>query len=620
MKKDGDNYPLLIRSVINIEKIAEAEYPSIRIRVEGKDSTHIDKVAVWDGEKSALDFFKEEVGEANVVGSSSGYGFMVTSLFDEAGISGEGYSTNWGLYVDNGSGINSASVGISTLDLSNVKELLFHYKATENGTYADLTYIPRVEIDGQILTVNKEVITYAEDWSKTVSNEVFAGAEIQINGKDYVSDASGEIDLSHLKAGNLDVKVKKDGDNYPLLIRSEFSITKVSGLSSDYSNISSAISGLNEFYNLNTSYSWRQAVGKVHSSVSVSTDIYDSIESKYNLATGDSSSAYAGNIFGILASGRDPYDYMGVDHVKRLVDIQNDEGKFIIGQYDDYSSTMAYVLLALDAVNATYEKTKAINELLSGQGENGMISDVDTTAMVLSALSNHTDITGVTEAIDKGFTYIKSQQQDNGGFISWGADSPYTAITVINALVANNKDVFSSEWMKNGKTTIDALMGFKEGNHFENTSDYGTEINSVSEQAYIALSGVMKKELAYKVLSINKENADRPAVLPSVFEIERVSSGVYKNGEGARVEVEFTNKSLINQDVMMVIGLYNETSNELVNYSYCFDTVNKGASNKFGSGMLIPESGNYKIKVFIWDSFESQKIILITPFEISVEQ
>ncbi len=71
---------------------------------------------------------------------------------------------------------------------------------------------------------------------------------------------------------------------------------------------------------------------------------------------------------------------------------------------------------------------------------------------------------------------------------------------------------------------------------------------------------------------------------------------------------------------MMVIGLYNETSNELVNYSYCFDTVNKGASNKFGSGMLIPESGNYKIKVFIWDSFESQKIILITPFEISVEQ
>ncbi len=311
---------------------------------------------------------------------------------------------------------------------------------------------------------------------------------------------------------------------------------------------------------------------------------------------------------------------MDMDHVERLVDIQNDEGKFLIGQYDDYPSTMAYVLLALDAVDATYDKTKAINILVDAQNEGGMISDVDTTAMVLSALSNHTDADGVSEVINKGFNYIKTQQQDNGGFISWGADSPYTAITVINALVANEKDVFSAEWTKNGKTIVDAVMVYKKDNYFEYTSDYGTEINSVSEQAYIALSSIMKKELVYKGLKINLDSVDRPENLSNAFEIEQISSGTYKNGETARIEVKFTNKSLTNQDIMMVVALFNESSNELVNYSYYFDTVNKGENKTFGSGMLIPDSGNYKIKAFIWDDFESQNVILTTPFEINVEE
>jgi hypothetical protein len=130
----------------------------------------------------------------------------------------------------------------------------------------------------------------------------------------------------------------------------------------------------------------------------------------------------------------------------------------------------------------------------------------------------------------------------------------------------------------------------------------------------------MKKELVYKELKINLDSADRPENLSNAFEIEQLSSDSYRNGEAARVEVKFSNKSLVNQDIMMVIALYNESSNELVNYSYYFDIVNKGENKTFGSGMLIPDDGNYKIKAFIWDSFESQKVILTTPFEINVEQ
>ena len=641
VKKDGDNYPILIRSEFDIEKKIDADYPRIRVRVEGKDSTLFNKVVNWDGEKSALEFFKETVGESNVIGDESAYGFMVTSLFDESGISGEGYSTSWGLYVDNGEGLNSASLGISTLNLENVKELLFHYKAIDSS-YTNLTYLPRVEINNQILKISKEIITYDDSWKPIVSEEAFKGAIITINDdknnsitttsaaiyvklndfdrKTYISDANGEIDLSHLQAGNYNVKIKKDGDNYPILIRSEFDITKKGGYSLNYSEINDAIKDLNDFYNLESTYSWRQAVGRVYTSENVSTNFYNLIESKFDLATSDSSAIYAGNIFGILASGRNPYDYMGVDHVKKLVDSQNEDGKFIIGPYDDHPATMSYVLLALDAVDADYNKTKAINLLLSNQDENGMIFDVDTTAMVLSGLSNHTDLKGVIEAIDKGFEYIKSQQQDNGGFIAWGSDNPYTEATVINALLANDRNVFSLEWSLNGKTIVDALMKYKKGNHFEYTSDYGTEINSVSEQVYIALSGIMKKQLAYNALTINKEEASRPENLVDVFKIERISSGSYRNGETARIEIKFTNNSLSNQEIMMVIGLYDKSSNELINYSYYYDTVNKSDSKSFGSGMLIPDSGNYKIKAFIWDSFESQRIMLTTPFEIDVKK
>lgn len=642
MKKKIILSMFLLISILTISLFCFAEEVSskeIVVRVEGKETTHFNESVEWNGSDDALTFLKTAIGEDNITGSEGQYGFMIESLFGESGESGDGYTTSFGLYVDKGEGLNSSSVGISSLTLDDVESLVLHSKATDSF-YADLTFLPRLEMDGQVLKVKKEVTSYDENWNPVITEEPFSGAIVQIDGgettnttgaaisielndfdkKGYISDSNGEINLSHMERGSFKASVKKDGENYPILIRSEINLEKGSDYSSDYSNVIDAVDDINEYINLESKFSWRQSLGKLYSADEISTSLYDSIENKFELSTTESASAYAGNIFGIIASGRDPYDYGGINYVKKLEDAQDENGKFIIGTYDDHPATLAYVVLALDAVNGNYNNEKAINALISDQDENGLIRDIDTTAMVIAALTNHKDSGNVNDIISKGLDYIKGQQQDNGGFIAWGSDNPYTVCTVINAVIANNEDPLSDEWTKNGNTMLDALMTYKVNNHFENTTEYGTDVDGITEQAYITLNSLMRQKLVYTNIEIDSEEAERPENEESLFNIEQVSSGDYKNGEMANVQFKFENNSSSDQEIIMVIGLYDDDSNELVNYSYFFDTVKKGENEQFGSGTLIPDSGNYKIKAFIWDSFDSQKVILSTPIVIDVEK
>lgn len=63
--------------------------------------------------------------------------------------------------------------------------------------------------------------------------------------------------------------------------------------------------------------------------------------------------------------------------------------------------------------------TEAVNYLLY-KLKNGYYGDVDTTAMVITALSKHKDIKGVEEIIKSSIEYINSKQLESAGFESYG--------------------------------------------------------------------------------------------------------------------------------------------------------------------------------------------------------
>jgi len=611
----------------------------IQVRIEGQEGTHFESIVQWNGSDDVLVFLKDAIGQDNVEGTNGSYGFMIESLYGEKGITGVDYSTSWGLYIDEGDGLISSPVGISSLALDHVQALVLHIKAT-TPAYASLTNLPRIQMNGQSLEVVKEITTYDDDWNSIVSQEpvegavvvfqdqemgVTSGAAVTITLNDfdekiYLSDEKVSIDLSHLNPGNYLVKIEKSGENYPVLVSSFFVLEKTEELSNPYSDLDGTLKDLKASYNLENTLSWREALSILSVTDPIGSDIYNLIERKFELSDSESAGAYVGNIIGILASGRDPYDYQGENHVEKLVAAQDAQGKFIIGDYDDHPATLAYVLLALDAVKANYNEIEATEALLETQNEaTGSINDVDTTAMVLTALGQHRSLSGVSEAIERGLGYIKSQQQDNGGFVAWGSDNPYTAATVLNALIANGEDVFSSEWTKNEKNIVDALLAYQVGDHFEYSSDYGKDIDGVTEQAFLALSNVYNKKLSFKGLKV-KNMSGSPEENFDAFDISFDNESNLENGKAANVRVEVTNNLTSDQEAVLVVGVYDQKTHELINYSFITDTIKSKETINFGSGLLIPKTGDYVIKGFIWDNLRDQNVILTTPVVLEIQE
>ncbi len=168
----------------------------------------------------------------------------------------------------------------------------------------------------------------------------------------------------------------------------------------------------------------------------------------------------------------------------------------------DYVNTYIYGLMALDSGNyepaddAVWSRDDMINGLLGQAYADGGFgfgsSDPDITAMAVTALASYYDSPAVKTAVDKAMTWLSTSQNDQtGGFSSWGAENSNSAAMVMIALVAMGKDPDSDPaFVKNGKSVLDALLSYETAEHFlkytDTYSDYSTE------QGFRALSAYTK--------------------------------------------------------------------------------------------------------------------------------
>ena len=91
------------------------------------------------------------------------------------------------------------------------------------------------------------------------------------------------------------------------------------------------------------------------------------------------------------------------------------------------------------------------------------------------------------------------------------------------------------------------------------------------------------------------------------FTVNLLDTPEYFNlGEDADVTAVATNNTDQAQDILLVIALYNE-QNMMVNYTYSSKSVAPGATERLTSGFRIPEEGNYQVKAFVWENWESIK-------------
>lgn len=119
------------------------------------------------------------------------------------------------------------------------------------------------------------------------------------------------------------------------------------------------------------------------------------------------------------------------------------------------------------------------------------ISDPDVTGMALQALSKYQDNERVKKAIDTALNMMSENQDDKGGFSSWGTANSESCVQILVALCELGIPVDDAQFTKNGYTILDNLMTYyNDGNGFMHTdSGNGTNLMA-TEQAFYGIVAV----------------------------------------------------------------------------------------------------------------------------------
>ena len=252
-------------------------------------------------------------------------------------------------------------------------------------------------------------------------------------------------------------------------------------------------------------------------------------------------------IFGLIQYGRQ-HDYSGfAKSLKRFAETNEVESAVTdervallfaaIGTEQDYIAqvadnaigklgVMSYVY-GLHLLNNGYRSSvtdaeTVVAELLERQTEDGgwavmgTVGDVDVTAMTLAALAPYyASNSRVKQAADRALQLLSKRQTDNGGFRSFGQESPESAAQVIVALTSLGIDPLTDgDFIKGGHTAFDAMLSYRlSDGSFEHAHGKGTNHTATVQAFYssVALYRFLTGQPGLYLLSAAEAPAEEPA-------------------------------------------------------------------------------------------------------------
>lgn len=249
---------------------------------------------------------------------------------------------------------------------------------------------------------------------------------------------------------------------------------------------------------------------------------------------------YSRVILALTSLGVDARDFRGYDLTIPLGDYDATVKQGINGA--------VFALLALDSgdypmpenpgakVKAT--RSMYVDLILSRQNADGgwsvspdESSDSDMTAMALQSLTKYVSREDVKAAVDAGVGYLSAVQRSDGGFESSGKSTCESVSQVIIALCGLGIPLDDADFVKNGKTPLDALKDFQNPDGgFLHTAELRSSNLMASEQALCALAAAKRAESgmnAFYVMSDAGETAGDSGKFPGRDgEIKRLTAGV----------------------------------------------------------------------------------------------
>ena len=266
-------------------------------------------------------------------------------------------------------------------------------------------------------------------------------------------------------------------------------------------------------------------------------DYYNGIEeyvrSKQGVLHKRKYTEYSRLILSLTAIGKNPQDVAGYNLLVPLGDYKKTIWQGINGAI--------WALISLDSGNyeipknpeAEIQATREmyVEHILSCQlGDGGwsllgrsksaddgkITSDPDITAMAVQALSKYQDMPRVKDAIDKALGTMSENQDEKGGFSSWGCENSESCVQMIVALCELGISIDDTRFVKNDYTIIDNLLCYyNEGKGFKHTLEEDNSNLMATEQALYGLIAyqrmISKKSSLYKmddVITIAQKDND----------------------------------------------------------------------------------------------------------------
>ncbi len=551
-------------SIYGAENTINEDY--ITVRVEGETETLFNRNIKYSSDfDTPLAVLREAIGEDNITGTDSSFGYYITGILSEESTS----HTGWMYFVvDNSNQIIQPMVGVDAFDgLTNadgeriVKELVFYISA-----YSGASIITKIPIIKLTSNGNDYTLTVTKN---EVGNTAIENVNVKVSGiGQYKTDDNGQINFTLDQSGIYHVEISKD-TTFPEIVRNQFVINH---------NISSDTSGVvrNAIDRLRVHYEDKEVNGHVALALNATLDDMSKKKTSFKVNTDNDARGVAENIIGAIATGQDADTY-----VNQLLDSQNSDGKFEVTS-SDVNEVLAQVdaILALDMAKASYDENGAILSLL-GMATNGhypregAYPDITITAQAMTALAPHRSISGVNEMIDSCMAFLKNRQYaSTGGFdydmfsdttastsnqsvdVTPSINSPYTNAAVIQGIVAVQDAPLGEDWTKGAETILGALMDSQLEDGTFDSMGWSMSDSGSNQYALLGLASLLEGETLYQTVETEDEDEDDNDNENDTVLIDEAINGIkdYLNSMETRMDSSYQSKPFFYR-ALEVIGL-----------------------------------------------------------------
>ena len=199
---------------------------------------------------------------------------------------------------------------------------------------------------------------------------------------------------------------------------------------------------------------------------------------------------YSRAAIALSSIGADPKNVGGYDLTAPLLDFDKTVWQGINGpvwaliamqcaDFGDSSIKSSYVdyILSLELQGGGFALTK-----------DGDAPDVDVTAMVLTALAPYGEREDVNGVIERGISYLSAEQNEKGGYESFGTQNAESAAQVLLCMSVLGIPYTDSRFIKNGNTILDFILKFQKDGGFSHTEDETAPNLMTTEQCLYSLA------------------------------------------------------------------------------------------------------------------------------------